>query len=111
MHAVLAIQRVALSCPKSADIIQAGNFGPIRTFVEYASAGQKKRFLSDLLEGRKLIALGMTEPQAGSDVTQIATRATPADEIGRAHVELQSLMRISYAVFRFQKQNAPPHQH
>src|SRR3546814_4728648 len=74
MHAVLAIQRVALSCPKSADIIQAGNFGPIRTFVEYASAGQKKRFLSDLLEGRKLIALGMTEPQAGSAVTQIATR-------------------------------------
>ena len=32
MHAVLAIQEVALVCPKSADIVQAGNFGPIRTF-------------------------------------------------------------------------------
>lgn len=41
MHAVLAIQEVALACPKSADIVQAGNFGPIRTFVEYASPEQK----------------------------------------------------------------------
>src|SRR5256885_7784838 len=37
MHAVLAIEQVALVCPKSADIVQAGNFGPIRTFVEYRS--------------------------------------------------------------------------
>ena len=49
MHAVLAIQEVALVCPKSADIVQAGNFGPIRTFVEYASAEQKARWLPELL--------------------------------------------------------------
>ncbi len=75
MHAVLAIQEVALVCPKSADIVQAGNFGPIRTFVEYASAEQKDRFLSDLLSGRKLVALGMSEPEAGSPVTELKTTA------------------------------------
>jgi len=75
MHAVLAIQEIALVCPKSADIVQAGNFGPIRTFVEYASAEQKQRFLPDLLGGRKLISLGMTEPGAGSAVTELATSA------------------------------------
>lgn len=75
MHAVLAIQEVALVCPKSADIVQAGNFGPIRTFVEYASAEQKERFLPDLLAGRKLIALGMSEPDAGSAVTELKTSA------------------------------------
>ena len=75
MHAVLAIQEVALVCPKSADIVQAGNFGPIRTFVEYASAEQKARFLPDLLGGRKLIALGMSEPDAGSAVTELKTSA------------------------------------
>ncbi|MBY4947984.1 acyl-CoA dehydrogenase family protein [Cupriavidus respiraculi] len=75
MHAVIAIQEVALVCPKSADIVQAGNFGPIRTFVEYASAEQKARFLPDLLAGRKLIALGMTEPDAGSAVTELKTSA------------------------------------
>lgn len=75
MHAVLAIQEVALVCPKSADIVQAGNFGPIRTFVEYASDDQRRRFLPDLLGARKLIALGMSEPEAGSAVTELRTTA------------------------------------
>lgn len=75
MHAVIAIQEVALVCPKSADIVQAGNFGPIRTFVEYATPEQKARFLPDLLAGKKLIALGMTEPEAGSAVTELKTSA------------------------------------
>ena len=75
MDAVIAIQEVALACPRSADIVQAGNFGPIRTFVEYASAGQKKRFLPDLLGGRKIMSLGMTEPDAGSAVTDLRTSA------------------------------------
>lgn len=75
MHAVLAIQQVALVCPRSADIVQAGNFGPIRTFVEYATAEQKARFLPDLLAGKKLISLGMSEPDAGSAVTELKTSA------------------------------------
>jgi alkylation response protein AidB-like acyl-CoA dehydrogenase len=77
MDAVIAIQEVALVCPKSADIVQAGNFGPIRTFVEYATPEQKHRFLPDLLGGRKLISLGMTEPEAGSAVTDLQTSAKP----------------------------------
>ena len=76
MDAVIAIQEVALACPRSADIVQAGNFGPIRTFVEYANADQKRRFLPDLLGGRKLMSLGMTEPEAGSAVTDLRTTAT-----------------------------------
>lgn len=75
MHAVLAIEQIALVCPKSADIVQAGNFGPIRTFVEYATPEQKQRFLPDLLAGRKLISLGMSEPDAGSAVTELKTSA------------------------------------
>lgn len=75
MHAVLAIEQIALICPKSADIVQAGNFGPIRTFVEYATPEQKKRFLPDLLAGKKLISLGMSEPDAGSAVTELKTSA------------------------------------
>ncbi len=75
MHAVLAIEQVALVCPKSADIVQAGNFGPIRTFVEYATPEQKARFLPDLLSGKKLISLGMSEPDAGSAVTELKTSA------------------------------------
>lgn len=75
MHAVLAIQQIALVCPKSADIVQAANFGPIRTFVEYATPEQKARYLPGLLGGTTLISLGMTEPDAGSAVTELRTSA------------------------------------
>lgn len=75
MDSVIAIQEVAMSCPKSADVVQAGNFGPIRTFVEYATPEQKQRFLGGLLGGRELISLGMSEPDAGSAVTELKTTA------------------------------------
>ena len=41
--AVLAIQAVASVCPRSADVVQAGNFGAIRTFAEYATAEQVRQ--------------------------------------------------------------------
>lgn len=75
MDAVIAIQEVASVCPKSADLIQAGNFGPIRTFSEYATVGQKARFLPKLLRGEAVIALGMSEPEAGSAATELKTTA------------------------------------
>ena len=77
MDAVIAIEQVALVCPKSADVIQAGNFGPIRTFAEYATPDQKERYLTKLLRGEAVIGLGMTEADAGSAVTDLATKAEP----------------------------------
>lgn len=75
MDAVIAAQEVAYVCPKSADVIQAGNFGAIRTFAAYANTEQKARFLPDLLASRKIMALAMTEPGAGSAVTELRTTA------------------------------------
>src|SRR5256885_2038512 len=77
MDAVIAIEEVAAVCPRSADVVQAGNFGPLRTFAEYASAEQRRRYLPDLLAGRKVIALGMSEPEAGSAATDLKTVAAP----------------------------------
>jgi alkylation response protein AidB-like acyl-CoA dehydrogenase len=73
--AVIAIEQVASVCPRSADVIQFGNFGPIRTFAEYGSAAQKARWLPDLLAGRAVMSLGMSEPEAGSAATDLATSA------------------------------------
>ena len=78
--AVIAIQAVAEVCPRSADVIQAGNFGPIRVLAEYGTADQKRRHLSKLLTGRSVIAVAMTEPDAGSAVTDLRTSATPDGE-------------------------------
>lgn len=75
MDAVIAIEQIASVCPKSADIVQAGNFGPIRTFAEYATPEQKQKWLPGLLAGTTLISLGMSEPEAGSAVTELRTSA------------------------------------
>jgi alkylation response protein AidB-like acyl-CoA dehydrogenase len=75
MDAVIAIEQVAAVCPRSADVVQFGNFGPIRTFAEYGTEAQKKRWLGELLAGRMVMSLGMTEPDAGSAVTDLKTSA------------------------------------
>lgn len=75
MDAVIAIEQVALVCPRSADVVQFGNFGPIRTFAEYATPEQKQKWLPALLSGGAVMSLGMTEPAAGSAVTELSTSA------------------------------------
>ena len=77
MDAVIAIETVASVCPRSADVVQAGNFGPIRVLGEYGAPFQKKKFLTRLLSGESVISVGMTEPDAGSAVTDLKTSATP----------------------------------
>ncbi len=77
MDAVIAIEQIAAVCPRSADVVQFGNFGPIRTFAEYGTPQQKKRWLPKLLAGEMVMSLGMTEPDAGSAVTDLKTTAKP----------------------------------
>src|SRR4030081_790499 len=77
VDAVIASEQVAAVCPRSADVVQFGNFGPIRTFAEYGSPQQKARWLPDLLQGRIVMSLGITEPDAGSAATDLKTSAKP----------------------------------
>jgi len=81
IDAVIAIEAVASVCPRSADVVQAGNFGPVRVLAEYGTKLQKERYLKKLLAGESLISVGMTEPEAGSAVTDLQTTAT-ADKGG-----------------------------
>ncbi|MCW5575834.1 MAG: acyl-CoA dehydrogenase [Burkholderiales bacterium] len=80
MDAIIAIETIASVCPRSADVIQAGNFGPVRVLAEYGSKDQKKRYLDKILAGESVITVGMTEPEAGSAVTDLKTSATPDGE-------------------------------
>jgi alkylation response protein AidB-like acyl-CoA dehydrogenase len=80
IDAVIAIETVASVCPRSADVIQAGNFGPIRVLAEYGTPEQKQKYLKRLLAGESVISVGMTEPEAGSAVTDLQTTATPEGE-------------------------------
>jgi alkylation response protein AidB-like acyl-CoA dehydrogenase len=77
MDAVIAIETVAQVCPRSADVVQAGSFGPVRVLAEYGTQDQKERYLAKILRGESVITVGMTEPEAGSAVTDLTTTATP----------------------------------
>jgi alkylation response protein AidB-like acyl-CoA dehydrogenase len=77
MDAVIAIEQTAAVCPRSADVVQFGNFGPIRTFAEYGTPQQKAKWLPALLAGDMVMSLGMSEPDAGSAVTDLKTSARP----------------------------------
>ena len=77
MDAIIAIETVAQACPRSADVIHAGNFGPARVLAEYGTKDQKERYLGKLLRGESVINVGMTEPEAGSAVTDLRTTAAP----------------------------------
>jgi alkylation response protein AidB-like acyl-CoA dehydrogenase len=80
MDAIIAIETIASVCPRSADVIQAGNFGPVRVLAEYGTQDQKMRYLDKILAGESVITVGMTEPEAGSAVTDLKTTATPDGE-------------------------------
>jgi alkylation response protein AidB-like acyl-CoA dehydrogenase len=75
MDAVIAIEAVASVCPRSADVVQAGNFGPMRVLAEFGTPAQKAKYLKPILAGETVMCLGMSEPEAGSAVTDLKTRA------------------------------------
>src|SRR2546421_7953144 len=85
LDAVIAIETVASVCPRSADVVQAGNFGPIRVLAEYGSASQKQTFLRRLLAGESVIAVGMTQPDAGSAGTPLKNRPKEEWDRRRGH--------------------------
>jgi alkylation response protein AidB-like acyl-CoA dehydrogenase len=80
MDAVIAIQTVAKHCPRSADVVQAGNFGAVRVLAEYGTDDQKARYLAPILAGEKVISVAMSEPEAGSALTDLKTTATEDGE-------------------------------
>lgn len=75
MEAVIVMEEIAKVCPNTADMFQAGNFGAIRQLAAYGSKELKQRVLPDLLAGKKLISVGMSEPNAGSATTDLRTKA------------------------------------
>ena len=61
----------------STGIIWATNFHATKPLIDFGSEEQKQRLLPSVAEGA-LLALAITEPEAGSDATGMKTRFTPA---------------------------------
>ena len=75
LDAVLAMQAITKICPHSADAFQAANFGAIRQIAWFGSDRVKEEVLAPLLRGEGLVSAGMSEPEAGTALTDLRTRA------------------------------------
>jgi alkylation response protein AidB-like acyl-CoA dehydrogenase len=76
LDAVLMIEAMAEESHVAGDAIQALNFGAIQQLAHLGSDHIKQEFLRPLLAGERLVSIAMSEPEAGSAVTDLRSRAT-----------------------------------
>ena len=72
---VLVIESVARTAPHLADAVHSSNFGAIRQIAQFAESDLLKEILREILAGKALPSIAMSEPGAGSAVNDLVTRA------------------------------------
>ena len=72
---VLVEELLARGAPVSAHWIAERQSAPM--VLRYGSEAQKRFFVPAVCRGELFFAIGMSEPQAGSDLASVRTRATP----------------------------------
>ena len=76
LDAILVIEEVARHCGISGRLIVDHNFGAVGTILNFGAEAQRRRILPLVCRGEKLMSIGMTEPEAGSALTELVTSAT-----------------------------------
>jgi alkylation response protein AidB-like acyl-CoA dehydrogenase len=71
---VLAEELLAAGAPVSAHWIADRQSGPL--ILKYGTEAQKRRYLPRICRGEAFFCIGMSEPEAGSDLASVKTRAT-----------------------------------
>ena len=75
LDAVIVLEAVSRVCPHSGDVVQATNFGAIRQVATLGGERLRQELLPALVAGDRLISVGMSEPDAGSALTDLRTSA------------------------------------
>ncbi len=70
----LIIEEIAKVCASSSIILLVHELGAIPIFIA-GNDDQKSKYLPKLATGENLVAFGLTEPNAGSDVSGVKTKA------------------------------------
>jgi butyryl-CoA dehydrogenase len=82
LDALIVIEELAKVSPQGTFPVFEGNTGPARVIHLFGSEEQKQRLLPPIASGEKTIAVSISEADAGSAATDIATNARPdGDEI------------------------------
>ena len=74
-EAILAIEELARISPIAAFPVFESCVGPVRVVEHFGTEEQKERFIPPCARGESFMAVGMTEPGAGSALTDLTTRA------------------------------------
>jgi acyl-CoA dehydrogenase family member 9 len=67
-------------CASTAVFVNAHHSIGVRALVLFGSKEQQAKWLPGLLDGSKLCAFALTEPEAGSDAGGVQTTATPTED-------------------------------
>lgn len=72
---IMAIEELSKVCASHGVIVQTHNALCCWPIFTYGTEEQKRKYLPDLLSGKKLGAFGLTEPNAGTDAAMQQTKA------------------------------------
>ena len=75
LNALLAIEEMAKYSPVIAGPIFESNVGPVRVIDMFGTEEQKKSIIPGVCKGELSVSVCMTEPEAGSDLTSLSTKA------------------------------------
>lgn len=71
----LAIEEIAAGCGSTSTLVSVHSSVGCGPILKFGSADQKRRYLSDMAQGRSIGCFCLTEPQAGSEAHNLKTRA------------------------------------
>ena len=77
LTAILCIEQLARVSPLCAAGVFESNVGPVRVIERFGTEAQKRRWLPLACRGETEISIAMSEPEAGSALTELRTRAEP----------------------------------
>jgi butyryl-CoA dehydrogenase len=75
LNAVLAIEELAKFSPMIAAPVFESNVGPVRVIDLFGTEEQKRAIIPGVCAGERSVSVCMTEPEAGSDLTALSTKA------------------------------------
>ena len=75
LDAILAIEELARISPACAWPVFEAAVGPVRIIEQFGTEEQKQKYIPPVCRGEFSVAAGMTEPEAGSALTDLTTRA------------------------------------
>lgn len=77
IQGTIMLEEIARVCFNTALVAQIGVNGPSRAITILGSEEQKKRWLPGCVSGENIFGIGISEPGAGSAMTDMITSATP----------------------------------